>query len=70
MWKPVATAPFDRALELAVIDGDGSHAIVFPCRRILHGWIDAETKKIVDVEPTHWRPWIDPITPSGASVPD
>src|SRR5262249_36522194 len=32
-WQPVATAPFDRDLELAVIDYDGPHALVFPCRR-------------------------------------
>jgi hypothetical protein len=44
-WKPVDTAPFDRDVELAVIDGDGEHALVFPCRRIVGGWVNAETKK-------------------------
>ncbi len=34
-WKPVSTAPFDRDLELAVIDRDRPHALAFPCRRIL-----------------------------------
>jgi hypothetical protein len=57
MWAPISTAPFDRDLELAVIDRDGEHKLVFPCRRILGGWIDAETKKRMEVHPTHWREW-------------
>lgn len=56
-WKPIATAPFDRVLELAVVGSDGPHALVFPCLRILCGWISAETKKPVEVRPTHWRAW-------------
>jgi len=56
-WKPVASAPFDRNLELAVIDYDGCHALVFPCCRILDGWINAETRMQIDVRPTHWREW-------------
>jgi hypothetical protein len=56
-WEPVATAPFDRDLELAVIDYDGKHALVFPCRRILGGWMDAVTKQRIDVNPSHWREW-------------
>jgi hypothetical protein len=57
MWQPVETAPFDCELELAVLGKDGEHALVFPCRRILDGWIDAATKRRVDVRPTHWRIW-------------
>ena len=34
MWQSIPSAPFDRDLELAVIDDDGTHALVFPCRRI------------------------------------
>jgi hypothetical protein len=56
-WRPVSTAPFDRDLELAVLDLKGTHMLVFPCRRIVSGWADAETKEQIDVEPTHWRPW-------------
>jgi hypothetical protein len=48
-WQPIATAPFDRDLELAVIDYDGTHALAFRCRRILGGWVDAKTKKSVTV---------------------
>jgi hypothetical protein len=57
MWRPVSNAPFDRNLELAVIDKDGPHALIFPCRRILAGWMNAETKERIEVRPTHWREW-------------
>src|SRR5215467_3742711 len=33
-WHAISTAPFDRDLELAVLDTHGPHALVFPCRRI------------------------------------
>jgi hypothetical protein len=56
-WRPIATAPFDCDLEVAVINHDGAHALAFPCRRILSGWADAITKKLVAVYPTHWREW-------------
>jgi hypothetical protein len=51
-WCPVSTAPFDRDLELAVLDWEGSHALVFPCRRVIGEWLDAETKEQIDVERT------------------
>ncbi len=57
MWQPVASAPFDCDLELAVIDAGDPHALVFPCRRILGGWMNADTKERLDVRPTHWRRW-------------
>jgi hypothetical protein len=28
-WEPIASAPFGRDLELAVLDYDGAHALVF-----------------------------------------
>jgi hypothetical protein len=57
VWHPISNAPFDRDVELAVLDRDGSHALVFACRRIPSGWINAETKQRIDVHPTHWREW-------------
>ena len=59
MWNPIASAPLDRDIELAVIDGDGPHALVFACRRIPGGWMKAQSKERVDVRPTHWREWGD-----------
>ena len=57
MWYPISNAPFDRDLELAVIDSNGVQAISFPCRRVLGGWIKAEARAPVDLRPTHWREW-------------
>jgi len=58
-WQPIATAPFDSDLELAVIDEDGQHALSFACRRVSTGWVHARTRQAIDVRPTHWREWID-----------
>jgi hypothetical protein len=58
-WKPIYTAPFDRDVEIAVIDGDGKHALTFPCRRTVGGWVNAVTKKqLYFILPTHWRVWV------------
>ncbi len=58
-WKPIDTAPFDRNVELAVIDGQGVHALIFPCRRTVGGWLNAESKKeLYHILPTHWRVWL------------
>jgi len=56
-WQHIFTAPFDRDLEVAVIERGDTHSLVFPCRRILGGWMSAETKRRIDVHPTHWREW-------------
>ena len=57
-WELISTAPFDRDLELAVVDKSGSpHSLGFPCRRILGGWINMATKQRIEVHPTHWREW-------------
>ena len=57
-WEGVASAPFDRDLELAVIEGNAIHKLVFPCRRILGGWVKAGTAERIAVLPTHWRAWV------------
>jgi hypothetical protein len=57
MWQSISTAPFDRDLELAVLDEDGVHALVFPCRRILDGWENSQTNARIEIRPTHWRDW-------------
>lgn len=56
-WHAISTAPFDRDLELAVIEGVSVHALVFACRRILGGWANATTQERIAVRPTHWREW-------------
>ena len=67
MWQEITAAPADRDVEVAVIDKDGEHPLVVPCRRTLDGWIDAASRrrldirdsvaKAVEIRPTHWRPW-------------
>ena len=57
MWNPILTAPFDLELELAVLDEEGEHALVFPCRKGAEGWKNALTGERIDVHPTHWREW-------------
>ena len=57
MWQSTKIAPFDRNLQLAVIDATGVHALVFPCRRVLHGWLNSQTGLPVQVYPSHWREW-------------
>lgn len=62
-WQPITSAPFDRDLELAVIEGGEISALVFPCRRVLRGWVKAKTDMTVNVHPTHWREWDNSVSP-------
>lgn len=56
-WQPIAAALFDCDLELAVIFS--ADVLAFPCRRILGGWMNAETKeRLKGLRPTHWREWV------------
>ena len=57
VWQEISTAPFDRDLELAVIEGDRVYALVFACRRTASGWLKVPAKERVVVSPTHWRLW-------------
>ncbi len=41
------------------MDKRGIHALVFPVRKSGTEWVDASTKKRVDIAPTHWRRWTD-----------
>lgn len=58
-WLPVSIAPFDTNLEVAVLDKREVHALVFPCRRTASGWSDATMQRQLNIEPTHWRKWIE-----------
>ncbi len=58
-WLPVSIAPADTRLEVGVMDEGAVHALVFPVRKSGGNWVDASTKKPVDVKPTHWRKWND-----------
>jgi len=67
-WQRAASAPFDRVLELAVIGAAGIDTIAFPCRRVLKGWVAAETSEPLNVQPTHWREWCDGAVPLSSRV--
>ena len=58
-WLPVSIAPSDTDLEVGVMDKNGVHALIFPARKTGADWVDAATKKRIDIEPTHWRKWTD-----------
>jgi hypothetical protein len=58
MWRLASSAPFDRDIQLAVIDNLDVHALVFPCKHVVGGWINAETHEVLDARPTHWRDWV------------
>jgi hypothetical protein len=58
VWEDISTAPFDRDLELAVIEGR-VHQLVFACRRAPGGWINPQTNQRIVVSPTHWRLWVE-----------
>jgi len=51
--------PSDGDLEVCVMDKRGSHALVFPVLKSGTDWVDASTKKRIDIQPTHWRKWSD-----------
>ena len=53
-WRDIETAPSDRELELAVIDGEVRPIGVF-CLRHGDDWLDAETLRPINVTATHWR---------------
>jgi hypothetical protein len=62
MWKfigSISHVPTDRDLHLAVLDGDQVHALVFPCRRHGNTWIHATTRRLVEINPTHWQEWVE-----------
>jgi hypothetical protein len=56
-WHPISTAPFDRDLQLSVIEKGEMYSLAFPCRRTQSGWVHASTGKPVFVDPTHWHEW-------------
>jgi hypothetical protein len=56
-WQPIATAPFERDLQLSVIEDGEVYSLVFACRRTAMGWIASATNNVVVVRPTHWREW-------------
>jgi hypothetical protein len=60
-WREIGTAPFDREIEVAILDGE----ISVPFGSYLRhgdGWLDAETLRPVQLTATHWR-YRPPVMP-------
>jgi hypothetical protein len=53
-WREIASAPFDREIELAIIGKDVG-VLDRPCLRHGDGWLDARTLRPLKVNATHWR---------------
>lgn len=68
MWNPIITAPFDLELELAVLDAEGEHALVFPCTKHRGYWKSTLTGERIDIHPTHWRAWHLSSSTNGARL--
>jgi hypothetical protein len=56
-WQEILSVPGERDLEVAVIDEAGVHPIAFRCCYRDGVWINAGTRKPIDIHPTHWREW-------------
>jgi hypothetical protein len=63
-WKEIGSVPSDRDVEVAVVDGVGIHPLRFPCRYRDAVWINAVTRKQIEINPTHWREWMTETEPS------
>ena len=66
MWRAITNrseVPSDCDLRLAVINREGVHALVFPCRKSDSGWVHARNRRLVEVYPTHWQQWSDDQEP-------
>jgi len=57
-WRPIDGAPFNRDVQLSVIEDGQVYSLVFACRRTASGWIDAASGRLLRVDPTHWREWM------------
>jgi hypothetical protein len=53
-WQPISTAPHDNDIEVCVIEGE-PHVLIGACRLTQAGWINAHTKRLLNIHPTHWR---------------
>lgn len=56
-WNEILSVPAERDLEVAVIDKAGVHPIAFPCRYKDGVWTNANTRRQLEISPTHWREW-------------
>jgi hypothetical protein len=53
VWQPSQTAPINREIEVAALDGRGYHVLAFCVRRADAGW--TEFDGFLSLAPTHRR---------------
>jgi hypothetical protein len=60
-WLPISMPPPDgQDLEVCVMDYDEIVVpLPYPCRRSGADLVDASNKKLIDIQPTHWRKWTE-----------
>jgi hypothetical protein len=56
-WNEIFSVPPERDLEVAVIDNAGVHPATFPCKYKDGTWTNANTRRQIAINPTHWREW-------------
>ncbi len=58
-WLPISISPPEgEDLEICVIDYDEIVvSLVYPCHKSGSDFVDRANRKLIDVEPTHWRKW-------------
>ena len=54
-WRPIESAPSDKEVELQVTDAFGAYTLMFPCLLTKEGWVNANSRGRLEVQPTHWR---------------
>ena len=54
-WKTIDSAPPEREVELQVTDAFGAYTLMFPCLLTKDGWVNANSRGRLEVQPTHWR---------------
>jgi len=57
---PIRSRRLESDLEVCVIDRRGEvNGLIFPCHSSGRDWVDAVTKKLAEIAPTHRRIWND-----------
>ena len=54
-WRPIESAPPEKEVELQVTDAFGAYTLMFPCLLTKEGWVNANSRGRLEVQPTHWR---------------
>src|SRR5260370_36794134 len=62
-WHCISTAPFNRDLQLCVLEGNRKYLVPFPCRLTRNGWLNSDLDVRLDLNPIEWRCWPEGVRP-------